>query len=126
MNDRGELSETGLAVQAYLRAKWKPKQRDREASEILVRLGRELQLRLDALGFDGEQLLSVEATQVLRRLKELEYEAMLEDARVNVGSNKGSRQACSPNPEADRLMDRLMVRRHQYRSKVVHGLGPHG
>lgn len=92
MNDRGELSEIGLAVQAYLRAKWKSEQRDRESLQMSAPLGRELQLRLDALGFDGEELLSVEATQVLRRLDELEREAVLEDARVNVGSNKGSRQ----------------------------------
>jgi hypothetical protein len=73
----------GDLIHAYARARWSRDADVHAATDLGVRLGRELRDRIDVLGMDAERLLTAPPADALSRLEALEKEAMLEDASAS-------------------------------------------
>lgn len=80
----------GRVVQAYARARWGDDADAQEALRISKQLDRNIQHRIDVLGFDGERLLSVPPGEVLAMLDTLEAEALLEDSGASESVLRGA------------------------------------
>jgi hypothetical protein len=82
------MSETsnqhlGELIQAYVHAKWAGESDEKNIVRLGARLPPEVRERVDALGFEGEHLLSVDSAEVLAKIEALEHEAAEEDARAH-------------------------------------------
>ena len=75
--------ESGLVIQDYIRAKWGRAGAALSADELGRALDPALRKRIDLLGVDDEKLLGVRPEEVLRRIEELEREALHEDSGVS-------------------------------------------
>lgn len=79
----GMTENIGELVRAYAHAKWADEPDARNIARLGGRLDPVLRERIDTLGLEGEQLLSVEPGEVLVMLEALERQAAEEDARVS-------------------------------------------
>src|SRR4051794_23582498 len=80
MDESGQA--VGELVQEYVRLKWKRAGPPVRASTIGQHLGPALRSRIDVLGTDGEQLLEVAPSAVMKKIEELEQQAVLDDRGV--------------------------------------------
>jgi hypothetical protein len=86
--------EFGTLIQAYLREKRRPQVADEERlRRIAAQLDVKLKERIDALGLDGERLLLVQPSEVMRQIQAMEREASLEDARAAAAAARMSSTA---------------------------------
>ena len=81
----GEMSGRGIGelIQAYVHAKWAGDSDEENTKRLGADLPFALRERVDALGFEGENLLSVDSAEVLNAISALEREAAEEDARAH-------------------------------------------
>jgi hypothetical protein len=78
-----DRTEPGHLIQNYIRAKWGRGEKDVSADELGRRMDPILRERIDLLGVDDEKLLGVGPQDVLRRIQELERDALREDSGVS-------------------------------------------
>ena len=76
-------TESGLLIQDYIRAKWGRTGVTLSADELGRAFDPALRERIDRLGVDDEKLLGVKPEDVLRRIEELERDALREDSGVS-------------------------------------------
>lgn len=81
-------AELGELIQSYTRVRWGSGRNGREADRLGASLDRDLRDRIDLLGIDAEQLLSVDSDQVLSELRSLEKEGIQEDANARPMAKK--------------------------------------
>lgn len=74
-----EKIDIGALIVAYAHAKWGQVPNPDTVEKIGPKLGRDLQLRLDVLGVDGEHLLNIAPHEALGVLEDLEREAEAEN-----------------------------------------------
>lgn len=101
-----DLTEPGHLIQDYIRAKWGRGDRDVSADELGRRLEPSLRERIDLLGVDDEKLLGIGPQDVLRRIQELERDALREDSGVSE-HRKGGATSTPPsnrNPKPRRIV----------------------
>lgn len=76
----------GELIQAYVRSRWGGVPLPEGEAPPGELLDQALRDRVDVLGFDSDELLSVPAHEVLATLERLENEAAREDARIAVAT----------------------------------------
>jgi hypothetical protein len=92
-----DRTEPGHLIQDYIRAKWGRGDREVSADELGRRLDPTLRERIDLLGVDDEKLLGIGPHDVLRRIQELERDALREDSGVSEHKKGGGTSTRPPN-----------------------------
>ena len=101
-----DRTEPGHLIQDYMRAKWGRGDREASADELGRRLDPALRERIDLLGVDDEKLLGIGPHDVLRRIQELERDALREDSGVSEHKKGGAASSLtsSRNPKPRRIV----------------------
>jgi hypothetical protein len=101
-----DRTEPGLLIQDYIRAKLGRGEKDVSADELGRRLDPALRERIDLLGVDDEKLLVIGPHDVVRRIQELECDALREDSGVSEHKKGGatSTRPSNRNPKPHRAL----------------------